>query len=67
MIPMSNRPKRLMVEPDEPRCTVQLRLLLKERDAWHAEAEASGLTLSEWLRRAANAQVGRCPSCHAKK
>ena len=56
-----------MVAPDELRCRVELRVLEAERDAWHAEAERHGLTLSEWLRRAAALQLGKCPSCGGRR
>jgi uncharacterized protein (DUF1778 family) len=32
--------------------TVQIRATRAERKAWAAAAEAAGLTLSEWIRRA---------------
>lgn len=56
------RPKKSHLgRPPLGKCTVRVNLKVdeKDRDRWHAAALKQGLTLSEWLREAAELAVAR--------
>ncbi len=54
-MPGAGRPRL----PNASRCTVRVMVTLDERRQWQAAADAEVLTLSEWLRAAAELALAR--------